>query len=409
MKLEATRETTTASSSSSSSPLLLLLTTTQTIALEKSVAASTTTTTTGCKEEEEIFHEELPAFSNYHHHHPSTTTTTTTLSSSSSSSLQRIHWLTVHTTTTTTATTTTATVAGPPPPPPRITVAALCQGGIRADGCHSTLDGERGLVITYIHLAARCRRTQISRFLEKAFGTAAAATATTTTTTTTTAGPVTRVIEAVCDKSLIETPEFQLLARHFVEHDNGLVCDGGGMGLLSRFNRCWKELNNNNNNFSSLSSAKKQPALLLELENAELRQRIASLERDRLGMEDRLHAAYSEKLRAENGMGSMRQALFKANHSLCGYESELKRLRIENSEFRRLGVREKEARRLNRELLTLQGNLEDKTKDCRMLEMMLCIAREDNDKLERMAAMAPRPRPRQHDNNNNLKRCYDDD
>jgi len=275
--------------------------------------------------------------------------------SSNSQSLQRIHWLTVH--------------SGP-----RMTVAALCQGGVRADGCHSTFDGERGLVITYIHLAARCRRTQISRFIEQAFGSAG----------------LTRVVEAVCDKSLIETPEFQLLVRHFVEHDNGLVCDGGGMGLLSRFNRpCRKQVN------SSSSSTKKQSVAapqFLELENAELRQRIASLERDRLGMEDRLRAAYTEKLKAETEMGSMRQALFKANHSLCGYESELKRLRIENSEFRRLGVREKEARRLNRELITLQSSLEDKTKDCRMLEMMLCIAREDNDKLERIAAMAPRPR-----------------
>ncbi len=284
-----------------------------------------------------------------------------------SSSLQRIHWLTVH--------------AGS-----RMSVAALCKGGVRADGCHSTLysEGEEGpVMITYIHLTARCRQTQIHQFIARTFGPAV----------------VTRVVEAVSDRSLIETPEFQLLARHVIEENRNLVYDGKVLGLMSKYARCKKVSPLHPLAITTASAAgvtttttssRKQSALLLELENAELRQRIASLERGCLGMEDRLRAAYTEKLRLETEMGALRQALSEANNALCGHESELKRLRIENSEFRRLGAGEKETRRLNRELLTLRDHLDDKARDCKVLEMMLRIAREDNAKLESIAAMAPR-------------------
>ena len=49
----------------------------------------------------------------------------------------------------------------------------------------------------------------------------------------------------------------------------------------------------------------------------------------------------------------------------------------------------KEVRRLNRELLALQDHLDAKSRDCKVLEMTLRIAREDNARLERAMGSAP--------------------
>jgi hypothetical protein len=246
--------------------------------------------------------------------------------SSQQRSLQRVHWLVVH--------------SGPC----RLSVAALCC--LAADGCHSTVD-DSGSLVSYIHLSSRCRQTTLSKLL---LNQGAA-----------------RIIDSANERTLISTPEFLLLVRHIQENDPRLVLDGEGFGLLSKH-------------------VGKKPSRL-ELENAELRQRVACMERERVLMEQRLRDALQDRSRMEDEMGSMRLALSNAD----GERSELKRLRIENTEFRRLGAEEKEVRRLNRELLTLGDDLQAKSQDCRVLEAMLRVAREDNAKLREIASHAPRP------------------
>lgn len=262
--------------------------------------------------------------------------------------LQRIHWITVH--------------SGSH----RMTVAGLCGGGVRADGCHSTLD-EYGNIVTYIHLSARCRQAVLSKYMEKTFRSESA-----------------RVLEAVGELSLIATPEFQLLARHLTDQNLHFVSDGSVLGFLSKFAR-------HKARAPSTLVREHPPATPLELENASLRQRVAVLEQDRLSMEERLVVALRDRARAEDEIGVLRRALSKAGNARAGCESELKRLRIENAEFRRLGAEEKEVRRLNRQLLSLQEDLSAKSRDCKALELILRYAREDNARLESLAAMAPRP------------------
>jgi hypothetical protein len=243
-------------------------------------------------------------------------------------SLQRVHWLVVH--------------SGAS----RLSVAALCGSGLAADGCHSTVD-DSGSLVSYIHLSSRCRQTTLSKLL---LNQGAA-----------------RIIDSANEKTLISTPEFLLLVRHIQERDPRLVLDGEGFGLLSKH-------------------VGKKPSRL-ELENAELRQRVACMESERVLMEQRLQDALQDRSRMEDEMGSLRLALSHAD----GERSELKRLRIENTEFRRLGAEEKEVRRLNRELHTLGDDLQAKSQDCRVLEAMLRVAREDNAKLREIASHAPRP------------------
>ena len=251
------------------------------------------------------------------------------------SSSQRVHWLIVH-------------------GQIRITRTSLLEAGIRADGCHSTV-GDDGRLITYIHLSARCRQSVISKHLTKVFD------------------DDYRVVEAANDKSMANTLEFQFLARHMGERHVDFVTDGSALGLLSRFAK------------SCCSVPAPRKPSRLELENAELRQRIACMEQDWMRMEQRLSAAHQERLRIEDEMDFLRQALSKADDDRI----ELKRLRIENTEFRRLGADVKEVRRLNRELLTLQDHLDAKSRDCKVLEMTLRIAREDNARLERAMGSAP--------------------
>jgi hypothetical protein len=108
-------------------------------------------------------------------------------------------------------------------------------------------------------------------------------------------------------------------------------------------------------------------------------------------MERRLHASTLDCVRASEEILFLRGAISKLNESRAGDESEMKRLRIENKEFRRLGATDMEVRRMNREVLTLKDNLDDKTRDCKLLSMTLRIAREDNAALHAAASMAPRP------------------
>jgi hypothetical protein len=210
--------------------------------------------------------------------------------------------------------------------------------------------------------------------------------------------------------------EIRLLAKHMQEKHESFISDGMYFGILSKFQAPVKSNNNNNKNTTTttpslLLSAKKDHSHhhhlqctidRLELENAELCQRIAAKEQDHVEMEQRLRAALEDCVRVKDEMRSLRQELSQATTTTaadCNYyycermecRSELKRLRIENIEFRRLGATEKEVRRLNRELNTLQDNLDAKSNDCKTLEMMLRIADEDCAKLNRAAAMAPRP------------------
>ena len=256
------------------------------------------------------------------------------LGDSTQRSLQRVHWLVVHSGSS------------------RLSIASLRESGLAADGCHSTLDKD-GTIVSYIHLSSRCRQTALLRHLNQGCCTA-------------------RIVESVNDKTLASTPEFLLLVQHLHENDGRVVLDGSAFGLLSKH-------------------IGKKPSRL-EVENAELRQRIEGMERERVLMEQRLQDALQDRSRMEVEMGSLRLALSQADGERSERESELKRLRIENTEFRRLGAEEKEVRRLNRELLTLRDDLDAKSQDCRVLECMLRIAREDNAKLREIASNAPRPR-----------------
>jgi hypothetical protein len=262
-----------------------------------------------------------------------------TVSSSAYKNLQRVHWLTVHCGT-------------------RITINGLCAAGIYADGCHSVVC-DNGQVITYMHLSVRCRQPALSRFFLHMPGCSFA-----------------RIVDSLNDKTLVCTPEFLSLVKYLSSGKGDFWSDGSALGLLSKY---LKQKN-----------ATKQSSKLAD-ENAELRQRIAAMEKDRLDMEQRLQSALRDCSKAENEIGLLRSALSKADDERAERESELKRLRIENIEFRRLGAEEKEVRRLNRELMTLQDRFEEKARDCKVLEMTLRIAREDNAKLQDIAAMAPRP------------------
>ena len=257
--------------------------------------------------------------------------------SSAYKNLQRVHWLTVH--------------SGP-----RISINSLRAAGISADGCHSAMC-ENGRLITYMHLSTRCRQPALAKFFHHMSGCTSA-----------------RIVDALNDKTLVCTSEFLDLVKHLVNGE--FSSEGTGLGLLSKY---LKQTNTT-----------KQSTKLAD-ENSELRQRIAVMEKDRLVMEQRLRAALCDCTKAEDEIGQLRTALSKADDERVERESELKRLRIENTEFRRLGAEGKEARRLNRELLTLQDRLEEKSRDCKVLEMTLRIAREDNAKLQDIAAMAPRP------------------
>ena len=304
----------------------------------------------------------------------------------------------------------------------RITIASLSDaGGMLADGCHSTLNKD-GSVITYIHMVGRCRQTSISKFMAMKFGpssvksikevrssscssiaanvdkfttTSTLTAAATTTSTSTTASSSSTVGGGVND-------EIRLLARHMQEQHESFISDGVYFGILSKFVAKPKSTtatttttishpsppplppsaNKNNHNI-----IKKDPAVE---ENAELHRRIAVMERDHVEMEGCLRAAIEDCVRVKDEMGSLRHELSKAERMECD-GSELKRLRIENIEFRRLGATDKEVRRLNRELMTLQDNLDAKSNDCKTLEIMLRIADEDCARLNRAAAMAPRP------------------
>jgi hypothetical protein len=253
---------------------------------------------------------------------------------------QRMHWLVVH--------------RGP-----RITVASLIKGGVRADGCHSTVNELN--VITYIHLQGRCRQSVLSKYLNQSFN-----------------STFTRVIDTASDKILTHTSEFELLVANLNNQDPNFVSDGCSLGLLSRHIKS-----------TGCSVALKQTPL--EIENTELRQRVSRYESDHAHMERRLHASTLDCVRASEEILFLRGAISKLNESRAGDESEMKRLRIENKEFRRLGATDMEVRRMNREVLTLKDNLDDKTRDCKLLSMTLRIAREDNAALHAAASMAPRP------------------
>jgi hypothetical protein len=258
-----------------------------------------------------------------------------TIETTSYKNLQRVHWLTVH--------------CGP-----HITLSSLQDAGIHADGCHAAAC-ERGGVITYIHLSTRCRQPALAKFLQYMPGCTSA-----------------RVVDTLNDKTLVCTPEFLDLLR-LLGH-GCVTSDGTALGLLSRYLKP-----------TGKPSSKRTD------ENAELRQRIAAMEKDRVDMEQRLRLALHDCAKAEDEIGRLRSALSRADDGRAERESELKRLRIENTEFRRLGAEEKEVRRLNRELMTLQDQFEEKARDCKVLEMTLRIAREDNAKLHDAAKMAPRP------------------
>jgi hypothetical protein len=246
--------------------------------------------------------------------------------------LLSLHWLTVH--------------CGP-----RITLSSLHAAEIQADGCH-TAASERGGLITYIHVSSRCRQHALAKFLQNLPGCTSA-----------------RVVDAPDSKTLERTPEFldfvKLLGR------GSFSSEGDRLGLLSK-------------HLKQATTAKQSSKRVDE--NTELRQRIAAMEKDYVVMEQRLQTAQRDCKKAEGEIGLTRSALSEAED-----ERELKRLRIENSEFRRLGAEEKEVRRLNRELMTLQDRFEEKARDCTVLEMTLCIARKDNAKLQDEAAKAPRP------------------
>ena len=250
--------------------------------------------------------------------------------------LQRVHWLTVH--------------SGP-----RITINSLCAAGILADGCHSVV--YPGTVVTYLHLSSRCRQPALAKFLHRMPGCSSA-----------------RIVDALNDKTLVCTSEFRDLVKHL--GTSAFTSEGAALGLLSKYLKP--------------TAMTKQSSKLAD-ENSELRQRVAAMERGSLVLEQRLRAALCDCTKAEDEIGQLRSALANADGPRVERESELKRLRIENTEFRRLGAEEKEVRRLNRELLTLQDRLEERSRDCKVLEMTLRIAREDNAKLHNIAAMAPRP------------------
>ena len=258
----------------------------------------------------------------------------TTPSSSTTSTTQKIHWLTLH--------------RGA-----RLTLDSVYVHGVHADGCHSTL-GDDGVVITYIHLSMRCRQNAIAKCLA--------------------AHQSARVVDASTEKVLAATAEFQTLVRHLNGQNKHVISDGVVFGLLSKHCR-------------QHPTATKPPSRL-EYENEKLRARIATMEKGFLDLEQRLRTALTDCVKAEDEIGLLRNALSVADGER---ESELKRLRIENSEFKRLGAQEKEVRRLNRELMTLQDRHEEKVRDCKVLEMTLRIAREDNAKLQAEAALAPRP------------------
>lgn len=229
---------------------------------------------------------------------------------------------------------------------------------MRADGCHSTLDNE-GSVITYIHMTARCRQTSISKFMASQFGSYSV-----------------KSITEVDDQSA----DFQLLSRHLQEHHVSFVSDGTYFGILSKSVKSVVITSSTKNTGNS------------GVENAELRQRIFTMERERMEMENTLRATLDDCVRVKSEMGSLQEELSRTRNDKMECESELKRLRIENIEFRRLGATDKEVRRLNRELMTLKDDLDAKSHDCKALEIMLRIAGEDCARLNRAAAMAPRPR-----------------
>jgi hypothetical protein len=257
---------------------------------------------------------------------------------SSQRGLQRANWLVVHNGS-------------------RISISSLINAGMRADGCHSTL-GDDGVVITYIHMTARCRQTSVSKFMDLQFGSSSV-----------------KSIKEVDDQSA----EFQLLARHLQEKHVSFISDGIYFCILSKAVK------------SAVSTATSRNPVNSELENAKLRQRLFTMERERMEMENNLRAALEDCVRVKGEMGSLHQQLSRTRSERMECESELKRLRIENTEFRRLGATDKEVRRLNRELMTLKDDLDAKSHDCKALEIMLRIAGEDCAKLNRAAAMAPRP------------------
>lgn len=121
----------------------------------------------------------------------------------------------------------------------------------------------------------------------------------------------------------------------------------------------------------------------LEKQNADLRYHVAIMEKNSILIGECINLIGKEH------EGAVEE---KAHPRDVEREDELKRLRIENIEFRRLGAEEKEVRRLNRVIMTLQDRVDEKCRDCKLLEMTLKIAREDNAKLQSVAAMAPRPR-----------------
>jgi DNA repair exonuclease SbcCD ATPase subunit len=254
-----------------------------------------------------------------------------------SSATQRVHWLTVH--------------RGA-----RLTLDSVYAHGVHADGCHSTLDDD-GAVITYIHLSSRCRLNAIAKSLA--------------------AHVSARVVDAATEKMIVATREFQTLVRHLNGQGKHVFSDGVVFGLLTK--HC-----------QHIPAATRPPSRLDD-ENEKLRARIASMEKGFLDLEHRLQTALTDCTKAEDEIGVLRKALSAADGEREERESELKRLRIENTEFRRLGAEEKEVRRLNRELMTLQDRHEEKVRDCKVLEMTLRIAREDNAKLQAVAALAPRP------------------
>ena len=216
----------------------------------------------------------------------------------------------------------------------RPTLVTLCDAGLAVDGCHSTVSDGEGVL--YLHMSSRCRQMTVVRCLGRL------------------RCAVIRVVDCANDKIMAATAEFLLLVRQMNAGDPRFVSEG--LGLLAKH------------------TAGKAPSL---------EQRVAFLERERVLTEERLQQALADRKRLEGEMGSLAS-------ERAEQESELKRLRIENSEFRRLGAEAKEVRGLNREVMTLREDLDAKSQDCRVLEAMLRVAREDTGRLREAALNRPR-------------------
>ena len=169
-----------------------------------------------------------------------------------------------------------------------------------------------------------------------------------------------RIVDAATEKAIQASGEFQTLVQHLDGQNMHVVSDGVEFALLSK----------------RLPSATMPPSQL-EDENKKLRH-------EAMELRDALFIANSDLEEQESELKRLRVENTEFRRPGAEeQESELKRLRIENIEFKRLGAETKEVRRLNRELMTLKDRLEEKVLDCKAFEMTLKMAREDNEKLEK--------------------------